>query len=773
MTSILQTDLFSRSLTWSGPPPVPYAANFSLNRIMPGVDNFRYDVHLSPLFCETASRIVFHFILKHSRADKELGVTFDWLRDRDEFKRLCRDLMLDAVKRAKMGDGEIQIDYLAQVAVCKFLIQDIRKQFEELETRFNNLVWEYESTDDDEVIAETVNLKEQLLKIRHQRNKIITGVSKEIFQYFLAAQKSLKDRREANYGRHSLLYDDIFTNPILHIENQNDDYFMLDHYVLLGHRIDDPDRYDRLLKLIRGLLEKIKVSEPQAPQEEDRENSDGEAGKESTNKEGKAAEHDINGWIRQVDTVDLLFNYFKTTDFIKELKGRKNQNKNRLRTVELKMKEQKKLFHYFYNGFRQKKLLGRIVASYEMKSIYLQYCPPLVPQQVLQFLVSSSARTSIGNYVKRLKTYYDKSVSLAPLKKMVVSIGRMNSLKRKKYFLQFLSGFFALHRDRENFKLLKLALDRINLVDDEKTIALSKTNNTLYAFLLAQEQMFDLETKPVTSHVILKADVRGATVITRQLRESGLNPASYFSLNFFNPISEIVFQYGAMKVFIEGDAIILAILERKEEESDKYCVSQACGLAINMLDVIQRYNAKSKKYKLPILELGFGICYQDQPPAYLLDGKKKIMISPAINSADRLSSCHKKLRRTFDRNSNPFNLYVYLAGQNSGETLSDDEIVRRYNVNGIELNESGFRKLTTEIDLKTMNCSIPELHDEEIRIHTGKFPLVTGTFQRLIIREDRVRDVGGTDFQVKGKTTRKYYEVCTNPILSKYVKNRE
>jgi hypothetical protein len=705
--------------------------------------------------------------------EDELSESFDWLKDREELKSLCRDLMLDAIKKAKMGDGEIQVDYLAQVSVCKFLVQEIRKQFEELETRFNNLVWEYESTDDDEVIAETVSLKERLLKIRHQRNKIITGVSKEVFQYFLEAQRPLKERREANYGKESLLYDDIFTNPILHIENQNDDYFMLEQYVLLGHRIEDPDRYDALLKLVRDLLTKIKIPEPPAPEHIDKDEKTGQAAKESKTDKKKAGKHDVNGWIRQVDTVSLFFDYFKTDGLIQDLKGRKEQNKEHMRAMELRMKEQKRLFGFFYDKFNQKRLIARIVASYEMKSIYLEYCPPLVPQQVMQFLISSSARTSIANYVKRLKTYYDKSVSLTPLKKMVVKIGRLKSLKRKKYFLQFLDGFFRLHRDLENFKLLKQSFDRISLVDDEKTIALSKTNNTLYEYLLPQEQMFDLETKPVTSHVILKADVRGATLITRQLRESGLNPASYFSLNFFNPISEIVFQYGAMKVFIEGDAIILAILERKEEESGRYSVSRACGLAINMLNVIQRYNAKSRKYKLPILELGFGICYQGQPPAYLLDGKKKIMISPAINSADRLSSCHKKLRRTFDRNSKPFNLYVYLAGQNSSASLSDDEIVRRYNVNGIELNEPGFKKLAAEIDLKSMNCRIPELNNEDIRIHTGKFPLVTGTYQRLIIREDWIREVSAKDFQVKGKTDRKYYEICTNPILTKYVKSRE
>jgi hypothetical protein len=106
-------------------------------------------------------------------------------------------------------------------------------------------------------------------------------------------------------------------------------------------------------------------------------------------------------------------------------------------------------------------------------------------------------------------------------------------------------------------------------------------------------------------------------------------------------------------------------------------------------------------------------------------------------------------------------------------SLSDDEIVRRYNVNGIELNEPGFKKLATEIDLKSMNCRIPELNNEDIRIHTGTFPLVTGTYQRLIIREDWIREVNASDFQVKSKTDSKYYEICTNPILTKYVKSRE
>lgn len=770
MVSILGKHFFSQSAAWSGPVPELYSARFSLNRIMPGVDNFRYDVHLSPVFRESVSKIIFHLILKVAKTDEDIDVEYNWTKEKEEFIRLCRDIMLVAVKRAKMGDGEVQIDYLAQVAVCKFIIQEINMQFEELLTRLNNQIWEYESTDDDEMVLQTLSLKERVREIRHKRGLIISEASRELFQHLLEAQKPLKERREANYGRHSLLKDDIFVNPILHIDNQNDDYFMLEHYVLLGNRIEDPDKYDVLLKLISDLLGKLNIS-----REKEKEDKESKPDEDSTGSKIKAEIESlkIDGWIRQVKTVGLLMDYFQTRKEIEEMKNKLNQDEGELRSFEAMEKEQKRIFNFFYEKFNQKRLIQRIVASYEMKKIYREYCPPLSPRQVLQYLTSNDAKKSVNAHLNRLKVYYGKSVSLVSLKKAAMTIGRLNVQKRNEYFLQFLKGFSKYHRDLENFKLLKQAINRVSLITEEKTIALSKTNNTLYEFLFPHEGVFELDTKPVTSHVIMKADVRGATVITKQLAESGLNPASYFSLNFFNPISEIVSQYAALKVFIEGDAIILAILEREDDESGKYCVARACGLALNMLSVIQRYNYKSKKYKLPILELGVGICYQTTPPAYLLDGKKRIMISPAINSADRLSSCHKTLGRVFDKSTKAFNLYVYQSAKDTDKTLSDDEIILRYNVNGIELNEAGFNKLTKEIDLKTMNCMIPEIQKEPIIIHTGKFPLVTGTFQRLIIREDLVQEMNTVNYMPSGKVNRKYFEVCTNDALKKYVEKQE
>ncbi len=96
-------------------------------------------------------------------------------------------------------------------------------------------------------------------------------------------------------------------------------------------------------------------------------------------------------------------------------------------------------------------------------------------------------------------------------------------------------------------------------------------------------------------HVILKADIRGSTEITHKMLEKGLNPATYFSLNLFNPITEIMAEYGAQKVFVEGDAIILSICERENMPEGWYCVSRACGLATDIISIVENCNPQQHK----------------------------------------------------------------------------------------------------------------------------------------------------------------------------------
>ena len=48
-----------------------------------------------------------------------------------------------------------------------------------------------------------------------------------------------------------------------------------------------------------------------------------------------------------------------------------------------------------------------------------------------------------------------------------------------------------------------------------------------------------------------------------------MNAASYFSLNFYDPVNKLIAAYGATKVFVEGDAIIVALLERDSEVASR------------------------------------------------------------------------------------------------------------------------------------------------------------------------------------------------------------
>jgi len=428
---------------------------------------------------------------------------------------------------------------------------------------------------------------------------------------------------------------------------------------------------------------------------------------------------------------------------------------------------QKKLLGFFYSHFDKAGMITRLVALDEVKIFFSQYCPPLVPYQVLQFLLEPKSRKNISNKYKQLKKIYHKSVSIKPLRKLIKKLDNISTQEKEKYLIGYLKRFSRYTRDLLNYNTLKACMEKIYLISNEKLINLSRANNCLYEFLIPQESI--IEEKPILNHVIIKADVRGSTDITDQMKKMGLNPASFLSLNFFDPISQIISEYSAVKVFIEGDAIILAIFDYGNTADGWYNIARACGLAINMLSIISRYNINSKKNGLPVLELGIGITYRKGPPTFLFDGSKRIMISPAINLADRLSGCSKFVRHQLSESKKPFNLYVYQSVFESQPSDISDDLLLRYNVNGIELDAEGFEMLTKEIYLKSYDISFPEIQEEKIRIYAGKFPTASGKYQNLIIREAPIPEVTREGLKIKSLTNKKYYEVCTLPKLYEYI----
>ncbi len=742
-----------------------YSVELPLDRLVLGTDNIRFDVHLSEGFISAAKKIALRLIARHANSEPILRIdkTTNWIKERDEFRRFLSEIMTGAINKAKMGK-EIQIDYLAQVAVVKALLQVMKAQYEAFVRQFKEVI-RIQEVADRENQHKAIKLKEALNTIGQKKSTILFNASKELFGYFEEVQrKEANEAREANFGLDSILNKDLFDNPMLFVENPFYDFFMIEEYdILLGHRLEDPDKYDTLLYTLKNLFTEIDAHHAIIPESEifsDTVTGDPKAGHGDKRSYGDA----LDRWLNHLDNYDILFNYVKSQkDY--QFKKKHGAHKNELARIRTRLKKQKKLLNYVYRHLNKIGLVKRIVAYYEIKPVYHEYCPPLRPQQVLQFLISGKQRKQIVNQLRRLKGYYTKPLILKPLKKRIRNIEKIKARKKKEYLLTFIKGFARYHRDYKNYQVLKNAMENLNLVFDEKLLNLSRTNNTLYEYLLPHEEV--LVEKPIINHVIIKADVRGSTDITYRMKESGLNPASYFSLNFFDPITDILPAYGAVKVFIEGDALILAIYEQKDTPGEWYNVARACGLALNMLFIVQQYNKNSQNYDLPIMELGVGICFHESSPAFLFDGDHKIMISPAINLADRLSACSKTLRRIKTLNESPFNLYVFQDSDLEEGTSPVDDVYLRYNVNGIELNEVGFKKLREEIDLKVMDYKTA---DERYMLYGGKFPTVSGKYQQLIIREAQIPVIDLKNYRITGLSPNKYYEVCTNPKLYEAIK---
>jgi hypothetical protein len=161
---------------------------------------------------------------------------------------------------------------------------------------------------------------------------------------------------------------------------------------------------------------------------------------------------------------------------------------------------------------------------------------------------------------------------------------------------------------------------------------------------------------------------------------------------------------------------------------------------------------------------------EDKAPTFLFDANNRIMISSAINHADRLSSCSKTGRKLLADKKGPFNLHVFQTRSDEELAATADDLHTRYNVNGIELSAPGFKKLSHEIDLKALKNEFSDPFGRKSKLYTGKFPTQSGRYQRLVIREAQIPVVHPTTLKSGKITSKKYFEVCTHPKLYAYAR---
>ncbi len=730
----------------SEPPSRPdlqcYGLTLAFSDLQLGVDNLRYDVFFSRRIAADLSFHLARYICRFGEVESLFQMDVPsagqakFIRAPEATTKLCKpgpadlktlliSIHLAILNRAKAA-GNPSVDVLGRLAVLKFIRTELQTQFarilEQCRMKSKSL----------EGVRKVKMMQTQELVSSFQVRKkiILRRAGQELFRLLREIEKETLGRtRRSLLGELPADWYRLFLNTLILTEDGRDDYLCAEHYYMFGNFARDPDRFPSLRQFALNFLRELGYGE------------------------GIDDEH-LEQALNVPENATTLVGTGNGEDLTPEDRNRKDR------------------LEIWTRMLHREGVLSHDVASYEAVPLLAEYAPRVNPQQIKNALIFREEAERVEKIIAESRLHSDR---------LFAAVGRVASCRgseRSRFAARLLHDLFCYHRDLRGLEALSAGFDSVNLVGDDKVRELSTLNGMLYEFLPPEDQ------KPagdrVVHHVILKADVRDSSRLTRSLMEKGMNAASYFSLNFYDPVNKLLAKYGATKVFLEGDAIIVALLEREGEAL--LSVGRACVLAGEIVSLLREYNELLQRSGLPQMEVGLGIAYQDSPPLYLMDGERRIMISDAINESDRLSSCSKRVRKKLAPDAGVFQVYsVQIGGggnENNGASAATEaeEMRLNYNIGGICLSESAFRKLQQEISLAAWTPDTSESGftghgftgpwiDEQREFFVGTVPVANGTFRKIAIRKNRIAQVDVRDLSILHWTDRCYYEVCANPAV--------
>lgn len=707
-----------------------YVPTLSLEGLQVGVDNLRHDVFLSPKFVEVARFHIARMIMRHGDLEGLLAAEAPAVAPRSPFlnrlsnpakpapkaepaelKPLLTELHVAALNRAK-AEGKISIDLLARLAIIKFLRQELQGQYAQVLERCRMMLKNYDGTRH----QKAMEYRERVASFQVRKKIILRKTGQELFLMLRDMEKETIARtRRSRFGDSETEGHKVLLSRLIFSDDGRDDYLCAEHYVMLGNWERDPDRFIRMRDVVCKFVRSLTL--------------------EAENSEEPA----LDAWLNAPENSQEIVGSGTPDESTPEGRSQKIRLANWVRLLE------------------DEGVMEYVIASYEVVPLLGEYAPRINPQQLKNALVSRPE-------CDRVERLIQDGGKQSP-NNLYTAVGRVASCRgadRARFAGRFLRDFLRYHRDLRRLEILNATLDSVNLIGSEKLRQLSGMNGTLYEFLLPVEQK-PVEEK-VLGHVIIKADIRDSSRLTRSLMESGLNPASYFSLNFYDPVNKLLAKYDATKVFLEGDAIILALQEKENEQG--FAVSRACVLAREIVEIVRGYNDLVTKSGLPPLELGVGISYRESAPLYLMDGEKRIMISEALNESDRLSSCNKRARKAIEPLRSPFHVYAFQTASDADAGESAEDFVMAFNLGGIRMNPAAFHKLQQEVSLERVELALPALWGkEEYRLFSALVTIGNDIFRKIVLRESRVAQIDARTFSLQKWTEKTYYEVCTDAAI--------
>src|SRR5258706_3755854 len=775
-----------------------------------GVDNIHHDVFLSPRFVQASREYLFDLIRQHTKGSYVGGTELRAVKgpDHTTFRKLLTDFMQSAVTKAKFHKN-IEIDLLFRLGLLKFLTLEIGNQFANL--ILEGKEWIRQRGEHFERSQQAHVIKAKLSELQSARRRVLRTVGQQVAQMVVDAEENVVCKaRRALFGDDFPALYDLLKNRLIFLDGGKDDSYFLEHFVLLGNYVRDPDRFEAMDELFQEFLQQAGVA---IPREADF--VEAQHGYQSMLDQAQAMRDEIANLEGQrellrkkLDRGDSFLNKFLGPSDPANIKASLNDIELRLNHQELRLEEfgpqieaakekldfflkdhnsrlgdflndpqnarrlfdpaaepeslrvvRTQLLSQLLERLEQHEVLYHILAGYEIRAIAAQFHPPLHLQQLRKALVFKDELKRVEQVLKQV---HAKQLSAKPIEDLSRKIRRYSHDEIEDLVLRFAVDFLRLRRELRDADHLTTCMERINLVTTEQARELSRLNNRLYECVLQDEAKPQQD--QVVSHVIIKADVRGSTKMTQDLLSRGLSPASHFSLNLHEPVKKLLDRFNAKKVFIEGDAVILAIFETEANLTYARAVAKACILSRQILIVCNSYNDGASRSDLPALELGIGVAFQGSAPTYWTDGDSRIMISQALNLSDRLSGCAKLAKRMLGAQKTHFSVFQFLNAMEGASAEELDEFLVRFNMNGIELNEEGFQKLSEEISLDSIETKLDMPWGKEtVTLFYGEVPMGE-TVELLVLRKGMARELH-PDGKLGSPSEHSYYEVCTAPAL--------
>ena len=616
-----------------------YNETIPMGSLAIGVDNIHHDVFLSPKFVQSARDYLFDLIRQGTKARYFPGIELRTVKapDNAAFRKILTDLLQSSLTQAKFHKN-IEIDLLFRLALLKFLTQEIGNQFANL--ILEGKEWIRQRGEHFERSQQAHVIKSRLSELQSARRGVVRTVGQQIAHLLTDIEENVVSKaRRALFGDDFAPLYDLLKNRLVFLDGGKDDVFFLEHYVLLGNYARDPDRFEAMDELFQDFLrdsglgmaaEPAYVEARQAHQalldlaqamrteianlEEQRESLRKrlDRGESFLNKflssadpaDVKASLNDVEARLKHQETKleetgpQIEASRQKLEFFTKDYKGKLgdflNDPENAKRLFDQTSvaanvdSERGKLLAELLERLEQQEIIYHVMSSYEIRPLLEQYCPPVHLQQLRKALVSKEEMKRVESILKQVPA---RQLALKPIEDLSKKLRRYSREEKLSFVVRFTGDFLRLRRDLRNAEHLTTCMERVSLISTEQARELSRINNKLYECVLPEEA------KPqqdhVVSHVIIKADVRGSTKMTQDLLSRGLSPASHFSLNLHEPVKKLLDRYSAKKVFIEGDAIILAIFETESNQAYARAVAKACILSRQILSVCNSYNDRA------------------------------------------------------------------------------------------------------------------------------------------------------------------------------------